>query len=88
MGGPAFIEGFAENAISIIKFEETLASKKSIEMYNDAVWCHLIGKYVHSDAHRDVHRDAQSTDKLVFFGFLSLISVGIRTKFMDERIET
>ena len=53
-------------------------------MYNDAVWYHRIGKYVH----RDVHRDAQSTDKSVFYGFLSRISVGIRTKFMDERIET
>ena len=32
----AFIEDLAENAISIIYFEETAASEKIIEVYNDA----------------------------------------------------
>ena len=39
---PAFIIFFAKNAMSIICAEETAASKKLIEMYNDAVWHHLI----------------------------------------------
>ena len=33
----AFIEDLAENAISIICFEEAVASKKMIEVFNDAL---------------------------------------------------
>ena len=46
----AFIEDFAENAISIIYFYETAASKKSIEIYNDAMWYYLLSsEYVPLD---------------------------------------